>query len=41
MTKDLSICVLGTNDVPKNSYLNTLDFIKAVNKRVAKKFHGK
>jgi len=37
MTKDLAICVHGTNDVPKNSYLNTLNFIKAVNKRVAKK----
>jgi hypothetical protein len=37
MTKDLSICVLGTNDVPKNSYLNTLDFIKAVNKRLSQK----
>ncbi len=37
MTKDLAICVHNTNNVPKNSYLNTLDFIKAVNKRVAKK----
>jgi hypothetical protein len=37
MTKDLSICVLNTNNVPRNSYLSTLDFIKAVNKRVAKK----
>jgi len=36
MTKDLSICVLGKNDVPRNSYLNTLDYIKAVNKRLTK-----
>lgn len=36
MTKDLAICVHGTNNVPKNSYLNTLDFIKAVNKRLTK-----
>lgn len=39
MTKDLSICVLGTNNVPRNSYLNTLDFIKAVNKRLSKKLN--
>ena len=36
MTKDLAICVHGTNDVPRSSYLNTLDFIRAVNKRVTK-----
>jgi isocitrate dehydrogenase len=36
MTKDLAICVLGTNNVPRSSYLNTLDFIKAVNKRLVK-----
>jgi hypothetical protein len=35
MTKDLAICVHGKNDVPRNTYLNTLDFIKAVNKRLA------
>ena len=34
MTKDLAICVHGTNNVPKESYLNTIDFIKAVRKRV-------
>lgn len=34
MTKDLAICIHGTNNVPKTSYLNTLDFIKAVNKRL-------
>ena len=36
MTKDLAICVAGTNSVPKTSYLNTLDFIKAVNKKLVK-----
>jgi len=24
MTKDLSICILNKNDVPRNTYLNTL-----------------
>jgi len=37
MTKDLAICVHNRNDVPRNTYLNTLDFIKAVNKRVTAK----
>ena len=37
MTKDLAICVHGTNNVPKDSYLNTIDFIKAVRKRLDKK----
>lgn len=37
MTKDLAICVHGTNNVPRSTYLNTLDFIKAVNKRLVKK----
>ena len=37
MTKDLAICTLGTNNVPRSSYLNTLDFIKAVNKRLVKR----
>jgi|GEM_PF-3959479 len=37
MTKDLAICVHNTNNVPRNTYLNTLDFIKAVNKRVTQK----
>ena len=34
MTKDLAICVHNTNNVPKNSYRNTRDFIGAVRKRV-------
>ena len=37
MTKELAMCVHETNNVPRNSYLNTLDFIKAVNKRLAAK----
>jgi isocitrate dehydrogenase len=37
MTKDLAICVHNTNDVPRNTYLNTGDFIKAVNKRLVAK----
>ena len=37
MTKDLAICVAGTNNVERSSYLNTMDFIKAVNKRLVKK----
>lgn len=37
MTKDLAICVLNKNDVPRNSYLNTLEFIQAVRKRLEKK----
>jgi hypothetical protein len=41
MTKDLAICVLGTNKVPRDSYLNTLDFIKAVNKRLTVKMAKK
>jgi hypothetical protein len=35
MTKDLAICVQGKNDVPRDSYLSTIDFIKAVNKRLS------
>ena len=30
MTKDLTICVMGTNNPPKDKYLNTLDFILKV-----------
>ena len=37
MTKDLAICIAGTNSVPRSSYLNTLDFIKAVNKKLVKR----
>ena len=37
MTKDLAICVAGTNNVDRSKYLNTMDFIKAVNKRLVKK----
>jgi isocitrate dehydrogenase len=37
MTKDLAICVNGTNNPPRESYLNTIDFIKAVAKRLKKR----
>jgi len=30
MTKDLAICVHGSNEVPRDSWLNTMDFIKKV-----------
>jgi len=30
MTKDLGICVYNTNDVPRDKWLNTMDFIKKV-----------
>lgn len=37
MTKDLAICVQGTTKLKPNSYLNTIDFIKAVGKRLRKR----
>jgi len=37
MTKDLAICVHGRNDVPRNTYLNTLEFIQAVRRRLDKR----
>jgi isocitrate dehydrogenase len=40
MTKDLAICIHGTNNVPRSSYLNTLDYIKAVNKRLVKRLEA-
>ena len=30
MTKDLAICVEGTNDVAREKWLTTMDFIKKV-----------
>jgi isocitrate dehydrogenase len=30
MTKDLAICVHGTNDVPRSAYLNTFEFMDAI-----------
>jgi hypothetical protein len=27
MTKDLAICVVGSNEVPRDKYLNTEDFM--------------
>jgi len=37
MTKDLAICVHNTNQPDKSQYLNTIDFIQAVAKRLKKK----
>lgn len=37
MTKDLAICCYNTNNPSKDQYLNTIDFIKAVSKRLAAK----
>jgi isocitrate dehydrogenase len=30
MTKDLAICVVGSNDVPRSKYLNTFEFLDAI-----------
>jgi len=30
MTKDLAICVHGTNDVPRSSYLNTFEYMDSI-----------
>jgi hypothetical protein len=30
MTKDLAICVLGTMNVPREKYCETIEFIKKV-----------
>jgi hypothetical protein len=30
MTKDLAICVEGTNDVSRDKWLTTMDFIRKV-----------
>lgn len=30
MTKDLAICVAGTNNVSRDKYLNTFEFMDAI-----------
>jgi len=30
MTKDLAICVHGTNNVARDTYLNTFEFLDAI-----------
>lgn len=30
MTKDLAICVVGSNTVPRDKYLNTFEFLDAI-----------
>jgi hypothetical protein len=37
MTKDLAICVFNTNDVPRDSWLTTQDFISKVAEFLSKK----
>jgi len=37
MTKDLAICVHGTNDVKKDQYLTTENFMKAIEKTLLKR----
>jgi len=41
MTKDLAICVYGTNDVPKDKYLDTEKFIDKVAENLRKKLAAK
>jgi len=40
MTKDLAICVHGTMDVPRSSWLNTQDYIAKVAEILKKKLHA-
>jgi isocitrate dehydrogenase len=40
MTKDLAICVHGTNDVPRSSWLNTQDYLAKVSEILAAKMHA-
>ncbi|KAI6243137.1 Isocitrate dehydrogenase [NADP] [Aphelenchoides fujianensis] len=37
MTKDLAICVKGTNDVARSDYLNTFEFLDKLSDNLAKK----
>jgi hypothetical protein len=37
MTKDLAICVVGSNDVPRDKYLNTEEFMNKVAENLAAK----
>ena len=40
MTKDLAICVHGTMDVPRSSWLNTQDYIAKVAEILKAKLHA-
>ena len=40
MTKDLAICVHGTMDVPRSSWLNTRDYIAKVAEILKAKLHA-
>jgi len=37
MTKDLAICVAGSNNVPRSMYLNTFEFLDAIADNLNKK----
>jgi len=38
MTKDLAICVFGSNDVPRSKYQSTEEFIKKIHENFEKKW---
>lgn len=40
MTKDLAICIAGTMQVPRESYLNTQDFMHKVKEVFDKRWAG-
>lgn len=40
MTKDLAICVEGTNDVARDKWVNTMDFIKKVAETLKKNLNA-
>jgi len=40
MTKDLAICVHGTNDVARSTWLNTQDYIAKVAEILKKKLNA-
>ena len=37
MTKDLAICVAGTNDVPRDKYMTTQEFMNKLDENLKKK----
>jgi len=40
MTKDLAICVAGSNDVPRDKYQTTEEFMKTLAKNLTERLHG-
>jgi hypothetical protein len=41
MTKDLAICVLGSNTVPREKYCETIEFIRKVAEYLKKNLQKK